>query len=189
MGLGGALRAIGFFGDVLRLNGGQFEGKPYVLEPSQEFIVGSIFGWKRADGTRRYRRAYIEEAKGNGKSPLAAGIGHYCLVADGEARAEVYAAAADKDQAMVLFRDAVAMRDQSPALAARLIPSGGNPVWNLADLKTGSFFRPISGEKRKSGSGPRPSCALCDEVHEHPNALTIECSSAASNGGASRSWS
>ena len=96
------------------------------------------------------------------------------LVADGEMRAEVYAAAADKDQAQVLFRDAVAMRDQSPALAARLIPSGGNPVWNLADLKTGSFFRPISSEKRKSGSGPRPHCALCDEVHEHPDGLTIE---------------
>jgi len=158
----------------LRLNGGQFEGLPFTLHASQAFIVGSILGWKRADGTRRYRRAYIEVAKGNGKSPLAAGIGHYCLLADGEMRAEVYAAGADKDQAQVLFRDAVAMRDQSPALAARLIPSGANPVWNLADLKTGSFFRPISSEKRKTGSGPRPHCALCDEVHEHPDRLIVD---------------
>jgi phage terminase large subunit-like protein len=172
--LDAALRAIEFFPDILRLNGGQFEGKPFELHPSQKFKTGSIMGWKRADETRRFRRAYIEEAKGNGKSPWAAGIGHYCLLADGEARAEVYAAAADKDQAMVLFRDAVAMRELSPPLARRLTPSGGNPVWNLADISTGSFFRPISSEKRKSGSGPRPSCALCDEVHEHPDGLTIE---------------
>jgi hypothetical protein len=49
---------------------------------------------------------------------MLAGIGLYCMLADGEARAEVYAAGSKKDQAMVLFRDAVAMRDQSPALSA-----------------------------------------------------------------------
>src|SRR5215813_8922458 len=69
-----AMDAITFFKDVLRLNGGQFEGKPFVLEPSQKFIVGSIFGWKFLDGTRRYKLAYVEQGKGNGKSPLAAGI-------------------------------------------------------------------------------------------------------------------
>lgn len=166
--------AIDFFEVVLRLAGGQFEGLAFKLHPSQQFIVGSIFGWLRADGTRRFRRAYVEQAKGSGKSPLAAGIGHYCMMADGEPRAEIYAAAANTAQAHVLFRDAVAMREQSPALKKRLTPSGGNPVWNLADLETGSFFKPISSEVRKSGSGPRPSCALCDEVHEHPDQLTIE---------------
>ena len=62
-----ASRAINFFPDVLRLNGGQFEGKPYVLHPSQAFRVGSLFGWKKSDGTRRFRRFYDEEGKGNGK--------------------------------------------------------------------------------------------------------------------------
>lgn len=167
-----ALRAINFFPAVLRLNGGQFEGIPFELHPSQKFKTGSIFGWKRADGTRRFRRAYIEEGKGNGKSPWSAGTGMYCMVADGEARAEVYAAGKDKAQAMVQFRDAVAMREQSPALRNRLKPSGRNPVWNLADHKTGSFFRPIS--KEGAHSGPRPSCALCDEVHEHRDGRVIE---------------
>lgn len=101
-----------------------------------------------------------------------AGIGMWCLLADGESRAEVYAAASKKDQAMVLFRDAVAMFQQSPGLVKRLTASGGNPVWNLADLKTGSFFRPISSEDGQSG--PRPSCALCDEIHEHRNGTLIE---------------
>ena len=157
---------------MLRLAGGQFEGLPFTLQASQAFIMGSLFGWKRADGYRRFRRAYIEQAKGQGKSPLLAGIGLYCMLADGEARAEVYAAASKKDQAMVLFRDAVAMVEQSPALAARVKKSGGTPVWNLADFKTGSFMRPISSEDGQSG--PRPSCALCDEIHEHRDGLTVE---------------
>lgn len=165
-------RVLGFFPDVLRLAGGQFEGVVFNLAPSQQFIVGSIFGWKRADGTRRYRRAYIEEGKGNGKSPLAAGIGIYCLIADGEARAEVYAAASKRDQALVLFRDAVAMREQSKSLQAKIYASGQHPTHNLLHEKSGSFFRPISAEDGQSG--PRPSCALCDEVHEHRNGNVIE---------------
>jgi phage terminase large subunit-like protein len=170
--LDAALKAINFFPDVLRLNGGQFEGNPFHLHASQAFKTGSLFGWKRADGTRRFRRAYIEEGKGNGKSPWAAGTGMYCLLADGEPRAEIYAAGKDKDQAMVLFRDAVAMCTQSPALNARLTPSGGaGKEWNLADLKTASFFRPITGEVK---SGPRPYVALCDEIHEHPSRAVIE---------------
>ena len=67
----GADRAIRFFETKLKLSEGQFEGKPLVLHESQAFKVGSLFGWKRADGTRRFRRAYIEEGKGNGKSPIA----------------------------------------------------------------------------------------------------------------------
>ncbi|MGH7184885.1 MAG: terminase large subunit domain-containing protein, partial [Pseudomonadota bacterium] len=167
-----AMRAIEFFPDVLRLAGGQFEGDPFHLHPSQKFIVGSLFGWKRPDGLRRFRRCYIEAGKGNGKSPVAAGIGMYCLVADGEARAEVYAAATMKSQAMVLFRDAVAMWEQSHELRTRLTPSGGNPIWNLAYLDKGSFFRPISTDE--AHSGPRPSCALCDEIHEHRDGKVIE---------------
>ena len=165
-------RVVRFFDEGLCLAGGQFEGQPFVLHPSQAFIVGSLFGWQRPDGTRRFRRAYIEQGKGSGKSPLAAGVGMYCLLADGEPRAEVYAAASMKSQAMVLFRDAVAMWQQSGELRDRLTPSGGNPIWNLTDLQTGSFFRPISSEE--DHSGPRPSCALCDEIHEHRNGHMIE---------------
>lgn len=164
--------AINFFADVLCLNGGQFEGQPFKLHPSQAFRVGSIFGWKRRDGTRRFRRFYDEEGKGNGKSPLLAGIGLYCMLADKEQRAEVYAAGSKRDQAMVLFRDAVAMVDQSPALSERVTKSGVNPVWNLAHLKSHSFFRPISSGDGQSG--PRPSCSLCDEVHEHSDSRIIE---------------
>ena len=164
-------RALGFFPDVLRLTGGDYEGRPFQLHPPQQFIVGSLFGWKQADGSRRFRRAYIEQAKGGGKSPLAAGVGLYMMTADGEARAEVYAAASKKDQAMVLFRDAVAMYEQSPALSARIQPSGKSPVWQLTDMPSKSFFKPLANEDGQSG--PRPSCGLLDEIHEMKDRLML----------------
>lgn len=168
-----ALRAIGFYRDVLRLNGGEFEGLPFELLDWQQFIVGSLFGWKTEDGYRRFRVAYVETGKGSGKSPLAAGIGMIGLTADDEARAEVYAAATKKDQAMVLFRDAVAMYQLSPELRKRLKPSGvGDNVWNLAYFEKGSFFRPISADDGQSG--PRPHIALIDEIHEHRNNTVVE---------------
>ena len=166
-------RAIGIFRDVLVLNGGEYEGVPYEPLGWQSFILGSVFGWKGPDGYRRFRSAYVETGKGSGKSPLAAGIGLYGLMADGEARAEVYAAATKKDQAMILFRDAVAMVDQSPQLTRRIHKSGvGANAWNLAYLQQGSFFRPISADDGQSG--PRPHIALLDEIHEHRNGNVVE---------------
>lgn len=166
-------KAIRFYEKVLKLNGGDFEGLPFVLLPWQKFVVGSVFGWKGVDGYRRFRVAYVETAKGSGKSPLAAGVGMKGLVADGEARAEIYSAATKKDQAMILFRDAVAMVDQSPDLRKRLQKSGaGERCWNLAYLQAGAFFRPISSDDGQSG--PRPHVALVDELHEHKTNTVVE---------------
>lgn len=172
-------RAIRFFEKTLKLSEGQFEGRPFLLHPSQAFIVGSLFGWQRQSQDhgwiRRFRRAYIEIGKGNGKSPIAGGIALYGLAADGEASAEIYAAGATKDQAGILFRDAVKMVHQSPALSKRLKASGGaGREHNLAYLAKGSFFRPISREAKRTGSGPRPHMALCDEIHEHPDRGVME---------------
>ncbi|WP_246680790.1 terminase TerL endonuclease subunit [Mesorhizobium sp. B2-2-4] len=159
---------------VCKLKDGQFDGKPFNPHASQEFILGSLYGWKKADGFRRFRRAYIEMGKGNGKSPMAAAIGLYGLVADSEPGAQIYAAGKDKAQAFVLFQDAVSMVRQSPLLDAKLHMSGGTGqfVENIAYLKKGSFFRVISREG--ASSGPRPTVALCDELHEHPNSGVIE---------------
>jgi len=154
---------------------------PFHMEPSQAFILGSLFGWKNKQGHRRFRRAYIEQGKGNGKSPLAAGIGHYMLTATKKIRAEVYSAATDKDQAAILFRDAVEMWRRSPALFRRLVPSGQNPVWQLTYMEAASFFKPISSEK-KGKSGIRPYCALIDEVHEHSDNSVIEMLRAGTKG-------
>lgn len=168
-----ANKALRFYGNVLKLNGGDFEGKPFELLPWQKFVVGSLFGWKGVDGYRRFRVAYVETAKGSGKSPLAAGIGMKGLVADSEPRAEIYSAATKKDQAMILFRDAVAMVDQSPELSKRLQKSGtGERCWNLAYTAQGAFFRPISSDDGQSG--PRPHIGLIDELHEHKTNTVVE---------------
>lgn len=170
-----ATEAFGFFENVLKLSEGQFDGQPFKLHDSQAFIIGSLFGWKRANGTRRFRRAYIEQGKGNGKSPLAGGIGLLGLCADGEAGSQVYAAAAKRDQAGILFADAVKMVKQSPALSKRLELSGGDGrEFNIAHHKSGSFFRPVSRDTGKTGSGPRPYFVLADEVHELPDRKILE---------------
>lgn len=164
-----ANRVIEFFSYLRLPVDGELDGKSFELEPFQAFIVGSIFGWKGADGYRRFRTAYIEMGKGSGKSPLAAGVGLYGLTADGEAGAEIYSGATTSFQAGILFRDAKRMAEASPALRSRLEVG----IHNIAFLKTDSFFRPVSSEHRQL-SGPRPHMALIDEVHEHPTPLVVD---------------
>lgn len=181
-----AERAFLFFERVLHVEG-EGEFIPFTLHPSQAFIVGSLYGWKRwkpdddapkskratqGRWLRRFRQAYVEQGKGNGKSPLAAGVGMKAFVADGELGAEVYVAATLKDQAMIAFRDAVKMRDQSPQLAKRIGTSGKNPVWQMYHTASGSFMKPLS--KDGAHSGPRPNCVLIDEYHEHKSADMLE---------------
>jgi phage terminase large subunit-like protein len=184
-------KAISFFPDVLTIEikrvdeyGIEDNGvAPFDLEPWQCFIIGSLFGWKTLEGVRRYRRAFVEIGKGNGKSPLAAGIGHYMMATAKKVGAEIYSAATDRDQASILFRDAVAMWERSPELRHRYVPSGINPVHQLTNLAKRSFFKPISSEKRGK-SGIRPYCALIDEVHEHPSDEVIEMMRAGLKGNA-----
>lgn len=164
-----AEKAISFFPKILRLAEGEHAGKPFALQPWQQFIVGSLFGWKRGDGCRRFRTAYIEIGKGNGKTPLAAGIGLLGLIADGEAAAEIYSAATGKDQAKICYRDAERMVEASPALSSRILRT----VNNLAFPELGSYFRPVSAEHRGL-DGKRVHMALVDELHEHPSAIVVD---------------
>jgi phage terminase large subunit-like protein len=164
-----AKKAIEFFPTVLRLTEGEFDGKPFELSEFQVFKTGCLFGWKRRNGARRFRVAYIEEGKGNGKSPWAAGIGLFCLTVDDESGAEVYAAATTRDQAKIMFRDAENMVDTSPSLERRLVKT----VNNIAYPARKSFFRAISSEGRQL-DGKRIHCALLDEVHEHPTPTVVE---------------
>jgi len=161
--------AIEFFPAVLRLAEGPHAGKPFALEPWEQFVVGSLFGWQVTGGMRRFRTAYIETGKGNGKTPLAAGIGLLGLVADDEAGAQVYAAAVTREQSGILFADAERMVAASPELAARIAVNVGN----LAHIVSGSYFRPVSSEAR-SLDGKRVHMALIDELHEHPSADVVD---------------
>jgi phage terminase large subunit-like protein len=144
------------------------EPQPFILQPFQQFIAGSLFGWYTSKGSRRFKQAYIETAKGSGKTPFGAGLMLYVLVADGPRASQVYAAATGRDQAKLAFTDAERMVEASPHLAA-LIDAKVN---NLAILETGSFFRPVSSEGRGL-DGKRVQAALIDELHEHPTPVVV----------------
>ena len=171
--LDAALRIFRFFSNVLRLAEGDFAGKPFILQPWQQFIVGSLFGWKRADGFRRFRTAYNEVGKGSGKTPIAAGIGLYMLAPDGEPGAECYAAATRREQANICFQDAVKMVEASAGLSAHITKSGKKAVYNLLHRPTNSFFRPVSSE-HKGLDGKRVHYAAVDELHEHPTPQVVQ---------------
>lgn len=81
-----AFRFIG----LLRFSKGRWGGQPFVLQPWQHFLIGSLFGWKREDGTRRFREGHLEVARKNGKTEIAAAVGLKLMCADGEAGAECY---------------------------------------------------------------------------------------------------
>jgi phage terminase large subunit-like protein len=160
-----AQRAIDFFAEVLLLE----EGEPFILEPFQAFIVGALFGWYTKEGFRRFRTAYVETGKGSGKTPLAAGLGLYGLVADGEAAPEVYSAATTQDQASIAWKDAKRMVEDSPELKALVEVQ----VAALSIPSKHAVFRPLSAEQ-KGLDGKRPHVGIVDEFHEHTSNIVVE---------------
>jgi phage terminase large subunit-like protein len=156
-----AQHAIDFFGFLCHSKG-EWVGQTFDLAPPQQFIVWVLFGWKRADGMRRFRFAHIELARGNGKTTLLAGIGLYLFFADGEGGAEVYCAATKKDQAKILFSEAERMRSASPGLKKR-ISSFRN---NMNIPGTASKFEPL-GADADTLDGLNVHGAIIDEFHMH----------------------
>ena len=110
--------AVSFFPSCLQHIEGVHAGKPFDLLPWQVTVVSDLFGWKRtADNLRRYRTAYIEVPRKNGKSTFAAGLALFLLLLDDEAGAQVYSAASTRDQAGLVYRIAVAMARKCDGIA------------------------------------------------------------------------
>lgn len=164
-----ALHAIDFF-QFLKHSKGEWAGQGFELSPWQQFILWNLFGWKRnADGARRYRTAYIEIARKNGKSTFAAGIALYLLFADGEAGAEIYAAATKREQARIVHAEAVAMVKASPALRTRI----NHFKDNLHVETTRAKFEPL-GADGESYDGFNVHAAIIDELHAHKTGAMLE---------------
>lgn len=177
-----AQRALDFFAEVLVLPENTDAGetvdadatndpRPFLLEPWQQFVVGSLFGWYTDKGFRRFREAYIETAKGSGKTPLGAGIMLYLLLADGERGAQVFLAAVTREQAGLAWRDCDAMVKASPELLKLFGPEGLRAN-ELRVPDDGSYLKPISSEKRGL-DGKRVHGALVDELHEHATPIVV----------------
>lgn len=158
-----ATRSIKFFG-FLKHYKGKYNGKRFDLDLWQQFINWCIFGWKNADGTRRFRYAYIEVPRKNGKTSYAAGNGLYMFIGDGEAAPEIYTCATKLPQAKICFTDAKEMANRSPALRSRI----GLYTHNMHIAANAGKFEPLSSDSDKQ-DGVNPSCGIIDEYHAHKN--------------------
>lgn len=134
------------------------------LEDWQAFIVCSVFGWVDENGNRRFRKAYIEVPRGNGKSSLTSPLGLYMLVMDGEQGAEVYSAATTRQQARIVFRDAQAMARKMPHFRKRFgVEVSAHAV---AQLSSNSTFQALSADGHTL-DGLNIHFAVIDELHAH----------------------
>lgn len=144
-------------------------GETISLGGWQAFMLGQINGWRhRETGLRRFRTAYVEVPRKNGKSTLLAAVGLYFLSVDGETGAKVFSAASSTDQARIVFDAARAM-----ALTGRV---AGEPLADVLKLHVeehkiksadpAAVYRPIAAQT-KSQDGKNPHCAIIDELHEH----------------------
>lgn len=165
-----AARVFGLFRLFRHYKGSEWAGRPIELQPFQQFIIGSIFGWVwRSTGKRRFRNSFIELTRGNGKSTIAGG----CLVVgtffDGEAGAEGYSVATKKDQARICFQAGRQMVLKSPAIKDHITVS----KYNLHASATESKMEAL-GADADTLDGLRPHFAVADEVHKMPSPELIE---------------
>lgn len=151
---------VGFFSECLVHVKGEWAGKPFVLVPWEQAIVGNLFGWKRPDGTRRYREALVYLPRKQGKSLMASGIALYMLFCSGEAGAEIYVGAADREQAKLIWD--VAKRQ----VLANPILSGACSVYqnSIVIEQMGSSFKAISADANTK-HGYNSLCVIVDELH------------------------
>ena len=158
-------RAVRFI-ENLKHTKGRWAGKRFWLLPWQEQIIRDVFGIVDAHGNRQFRTAYVEIPKKNGKSELAAAVALYLLYADNEPSAEVYGAAADRQQASIVFDVARQMVDMTPALVKRSkIMAAGKHIVNYSN---GGYYQVLSAEVGTK-HGLNVSGLVFDELHSQPN--------------------
>ncbi len=164
-----ARKAFGIF-SLCRHFKGEWGGTPIRLEPWQQFIVGSLMGWvHRKTGRRRYRHAFIELPRGNGKSTLAGGLLLIFAFFLDESGAEAYSVATKKDQARISFQAARQMLLRSPALRRHVVIG----KYNVHSLATESKMEAL-GADADTLDGLRPFVVVVDEVHKLPSGDLID---------------
>lgn len=149
------------FAELLKHYKGEWAGQPIKLQPYQRFRLGSIFGWRHMDtGLRRFRTAYNEIPRKNGKSLEAAIVALYVTFFDGEPGAEGYCFATKRDQSKIVFKDCKQLIRTSAELRSRLTVL----VANINCESTASKLEPL-GADRDSSDGLNPNLIINDEFH------------------------
>jgi phage terminase large subunit-like protein len=164
-------RVCTFFPRYCSHSKGDFAGKPFeLLDYQRDLILRPLFGWVDASGRRRFRKAYIQIPKKQGKTQLIAGLAIYMLLGDNEPGAEVYVAASDRDQARILFDAAKAMVEANPYLRKRCVVYR-NEIRRADDPN--AFFKVLSAEAATK-HGPNIHCLIIDELHAQPDRELVE---------------
>lgn len=148
-------------------HGDDFIGQPFILLPWQNEAVSKFYGTLRdGEDLRHYQYLYLETPKKNGKSELAAALGLLHTFADGATNGEVYVCAADRDNASIIYKAALSMLRQCPALLkrARIKES----TREIVDTVSGTVMKVLSAEAF-SKHGYKPTCVIFDELHAQPN--------------------
>jgi phage terminase large subunit-like protein len=156
---------------MLRHSKGEWAGSEFVPSPWQQFILWNLFGWKRADGLRRYRTAHVMVPRKNGKTTLSAALGLYLMTMDGEPGAEVVSAATKLDQAKLSWSEAQRMAAASPSLS-KLVKH-----WRASNTltmeNTASKFQPL-GADANTMDGLNIHGAIIDELHAHKTSAVVD---------------
>ena len=158
-------RAVTFIENLCHTKG-KWAGTPFWLLPWQEQLIRDIFGIVKPDGNRQFRTAFVEICKKVGKSELAAAIALYLLYADNEPSAEVYGAAADRQQASIVFDVAKQMVEMSPALMKRSKLMGATK--RIVNYSNAGYYQVLSAEVGGK-HGFSVSGLVFDEIHTQPN--------------------
>ena len=162
-----ARHALDFIGECCTHVKGELAGKPFVLEPWQEAIIANLFGWLRPDGSRRYREAFVFVPRKNGKTTLIAAIVAYALFCEGEPGAEIYSAAAEREQARLVYDQVTGMIRNEPALRDR------STIYKYSVVFGGASYKAISAEAG-SKHGFNSSLVVVDELHAQPNRELVD---------------
>jgi phage terminase large subunit-like protein len=163
--------ALDFFPECLQFIEGERAGEPFQIEPWQQAIVAALWGWRREDGTRRYREALIYVPRKNGKTPFCAGLVLLSMFTDGEPGAQLYSAAADRDQAAIIFKHAAGMLAREPALASRA--KIYRSFKSIEYPAQGAVYKALSSDaETKHGLGA--SLVIVDELHAHRDGELVE---------------
>ena len=158
-------RAVTFIENLCHTKG-KWAGTPFWLLPWQEQLIRDIFGIAKPDGNRQFRTAFVEICKKVGKSELAATVALYLLYADNEPSAEVYGAAADRQQASIVFDVAKQMVEMSPALMKRSKLMGATK--RIVNYSNAGYYQVLSAEVGGK-HGFSVSGLVFDEIHTQPN--------------------
>lgn len=164
-----AQRAIDFIEAFCTFTQGAKAGKPFKLEEWQRRLVWSLFGWRRADGGRRFTKLFLYIPRKNGKTEFAAAIALYFLVADGDRTAKVYCAAGSEEQAAETFEAAKQMARGSTHLRKR-IQCFIKRLW----VRGTRARLQVLTSKADTKHGLNCSCAVVDELHVHKNGTLLE---------------